>query len=390
MRARRFEPSAPQPGEPPRPGLYVHVPFCARVCPYCDFAVRRDDVALRETFVESLAGEIRTWECDVAFETVYLGGGTPSILSADQLVRVATVLRESLPIVDDAVWSLEANPEDVDVHRLASWGELGFEVVSLGVQSLQDETLKALGRRHRCSLALSALEDAVSSPLRVSADLIYGHPSETLDCWLENLETVLDSDIEHISCYELTVHEGTPFRRLVDDGRLKLARQDERAVWFRATHEVFAARGWTPYEVSNFARRPEWRSEHNRKYWLHQPYLGLGPSAHSFDGRRRWWNVRGTEDYVARLQDGCEVVEDTELLSDEDLLLEAIMLRLRTVDGLSLRWLGERHGAERANRVKARAQRHVASGLLNLDGDVLSPSLQGLAMADSLAPDLAA
>ena len=395
MIRRRFDPQSPEPDRQSLPGLYVHIPFCARVCPYCDFAVRRDDPELRERFVDALIAEAGGWDCEVPFDTVYLGGGTPSLLDVAQLERLCGALREALPIESDAVLSLEANPEDVTPERLAAWCELDFEVLSLGVQSLDDGTLQALGRRHRRTGALEALIIAAASPLRVSVDLIYGHPSQELESWLESLEQVLDFGVEHLSCYELTVHSGTPFQKLASDGRLRLASQDERAVWFTTTHRVLEGLGWSCYEVSNFARRPEWRSRHNQKYWCHEPYLGLGPSAHSFDGRRRWWNVRGTESYVERLGGALDAVEETERLGDEDLLLEALMLRLRTSRGLPLEWLAARHGSERVDRVLARAKRYVAQGLLRLEhhGDgrraFLRPSTRGLAVADSLAPDLA-
>jgi putative oxygen-independent coproporphyrinogen III oxidase len=376
------------------PGLYLHIPFCSAICPYCDFAVLTGGRRRRASFVDSLVAEIALWRHEAAawdsFDTVYLGGGTPSALEPEELERLLLAAREALPVEAGAWIALEANPEDVTAESLRRWRELGVSMLSLGVQSFDPGTLRFLGRRHTPERAREAVELAVAAGFpTVSIDLIYGVEEAGADArWRRDLEQALaipPHPPHHLSCYQLTIHEGTPFGFRAARGELHELPEDAQAGLFRLTHELLAEGGYAAYEISNFASAPEHQSRHNRKYWDHTPYLGLGPSAHSFDGRRRWWNERKLHTYQARLAAGERPVAGGEELAGRDLALEEVMLSLRTAAGLDLAGFRRRHGFDLAARNRQLVADLAARGLLAEHGGRLVPSLDGLAVADALA-----
>jgi oxygen-independent coproporphyrinogen-3 oxidase len=376
-------------------GLYLHVPFCAAICPYCDFAVARGDDRARERFTAALIAETRASAGALAgpFDTVYLGGGTPSSLSADQLASILRAVRAELPVTRDAFPILEANPEDVTADAVASWRELGIEGVSLGVQSFDAGLLRFLGRGHSGEEARRAVELALDVDFPwVSLDLIYGAPArgrDPLTIALEDVAAAIALAPHHVSCYQLTVHEGTPFGAARERGRLRELGDEAQATLFLAVHEALAAGGYPGYEVSNFARSIEDRSRHNTKYWRHLPYLGLGPSAHSFDGASRWWNQRDWRQWTRAVEEGGSGRAGSEALSARDLALEALLLGLRTVDGLDLVRFMARHGVDLLERNREVAARAEAEGLLSVEGNRLRPTMRGMAVADALAASFA-
>ena len=375
------------------PGLYIHVPFCSRICPYCDFAVLIGGEERRVRYVDALVREARSWTgrwpAATPFDTVYLGGGTPSALAPVQLARILEALRDALPVAGDAWISLEANPEDVGAETLASWRALGVGTVSLGVQSFADDALRFLGRRHDGATARRAVEATLAAgfPI-VNVDLIYGLPDQAPERWRADLATATALGPQHLSCYQLTIHEGTPFGFRHARGKLAELPEHAQADLFRLTHEELATRGWPGYEVSNFAAAPRWRSRHNRKYWRHVPYLGLGPSAHSFDGAARWWNERKLGPWQAAVDAGRPPAAGHETLGVAELALEHLLLGLRS-DGVDLARL-RALGCDLLGAARPRVERAVADGLLRLTGERLEPTLAGWAVADGLAADLAA
>ncbi len=367
-------------------GLYIHVPFCTAICPYCDFAVTRGDERDRRTWLSALLHEIDRWSApEVEFDTVYFGGGTPSFLPAPELAEILDRLRSRFVLASEMHVTLEANPEDVDAERVAEWRRLGVGTLSLGVQALDDQELRFLGRRHRSGRSRSAIVDAVAGGLDgASVDLIYGLPGQSLDDWTSTLERVGELGPSHLSCYELTVHEGTPFSRLPARGRFALPGDEARGPLFEITHRRLAELGYQAYEVSSFARSPGDRSRHNQKYWRHAAYLGLGPSAHSFDGRRRWWNARDWRRYAELTSRGTPI-EDAEQLTDAQLRLEAVFLGLRTSAGVDVRRLREVYGYDLELTREAEIEALCARGLLSRDRQWLRPTVAGLAVADELA-----
>jgi oxygen-independent coproporphyrinogen III oxidase len=381
------------PAKPQQPGLYVHVPFCSKICPYCDFAVLLGGTERRAGYLEAVAAEARWWSgrwphAAAPFDTLYLGGGTPSTLAPDQLGGLLAALREALPIDPEAWLSLEANPEDVTVATLAAWRSLGIHTVSLGVQSFADDALRFLGRRHDGAAARRAVEWALAAgfPI-VNVDLIYGLPGQDAAAWRRDLATATALGPQHLSCYQLTVHEGTPFGFRRARGRLHELSEDRQADLFGLTHETLASGGWPGYEVSNFAASPSWRSRHNQKYWRHVPYLGLGPSAHSYDGDARWWNERKLGPWLAAIGAGVAPEAGRERIGPPERALEHLLLGLRS-DGVDLALL--RRLGWNPDSAAPLLERCLADGLLRLADDRLLPTLSGWAVADGLAAELAA
>lgn len=368
-------------------GLYIHVPFCTSVCPYCDFAVLIAGEERRASWADGVVEEARLYEdLGLVFDTVYLGGGTPSCTAPGRLAAVLEGVAESVDIVPDAEVYLEANPEDVSSVAAAAWRDLGIAMVSLGVQSLDDRELAFLGRRHTADQARRAAEVLLESGFHtVSLDLIFGLQGQTAVSWRDQLEQAVALGADHLSCYQLTFHEGTVLGRRKDQGLVRELGDDEQAELFDLTHELLADAGYRAYEVSNFARSPAHRSRHNSKYWDHTPYLGLGPSAHSFAGGRRWWNRRKLRLWRAALDQGQTPVEGEELLSDDQLLLEAVMLSLRTPDGIDLALVDERFGLDLLAANAEVVDRWQSTGHLVVEEGHIRPTVRGLAIADSLA-----
>jgi oxygen-independent coproporphyrinogen-3 oxidase len=383
----------------PGAGLYLHVPFCSAICPYCDFAVVRDRPEARGAFVEAVVAEAGLWSPErpggwsgAAFDTIYLGGGTPSLLEAGQLDRVLRALRERLPLASGAPLYLEANPEDASPKRLAGLRASGVGTLSLGVQSFDAAALKLLGRRHTPEEARRAVAAALAAGFpTVSVDLIFGLPADRQgpEALRRTLEETVALRPHHVSCYQLTIHEGTPFARGVERGVIRELPEADQGEAYALVLEVLTGAGYEPYEVSNFALvtgdGADHRSAHNRKYWQHAPYLGLGPSAHSFDGRRRWWNERDPAAWERRVRSGERPVAGSEELSDGELALEALMLGLRTREGIDLARFRERFGTDLVAANEALVERLVADGLVTLEGERLAPTLRGFAVADGLA-----
>jgi oxygen-independent coproporphyrinogen-3 oxidase len=369
-------------------GLYVHVPFCTSVCPYCDFAVTIAGAERRASYLDALTIEVdRHRGLGWRFDTVYVGGGTPSSLAVDQLASLVDSVTKGLDIAPGAVWHLEVNPEDVTSASASAWRELGFAFASLGVQSLDDDALAFLGRRHTAADGCRAAERLLAAGFdTVSVDLIFGLPDQSADAWRDQLDAAVALGVQHVSCYQLTVHDGTVFGRRRDHGDLTELDEDTQAELYLLTHEVLGAAGWSGYEVSNFAAAPDHRSRHNRKYWTHAPYLGLGPSAHSYDGRRRrWWNRRKVRLWSAALAGGERPVDGEETLTEAELLVETVMLGLRTADGVDLDAVRRRFGDELAAIDSAAVDRLVASGHLDRDGATIAPTPLGMAVAEGLA-----
>lgn len=399
--------SAPSaPAAPPLPlpasgaeaaGLYLHVPFCSAVCPYCDFAVTVGGAAARERYRRALLAEIelaaaaggRAW--GEAADTVYFGGGTPSALPGEAIEEALAALAARLGLrrAGDGAARVffEANPEDVTPESAAAWRRAGVAMLSLGVQSLDPEALAVLGRRHDPRRAREAVAAARAAGLpTVSIDLIYGWPGQTAERWRVDLDAAIALAPDHLSCYQLTVEPGTPFGARRRRGELVELPDDAQGELFRLTHRRLADAGYHGYEVSNFARSPEHRSRHNAKYWRHAPYLGLGPSAHSFDGgRRRWWNERRLAGWRAAIEAGRPPRAGGEELDRGQLALERLMLALRTADGVDLAEMRARYGVDLPAANGALMERLAAAGLALVEDDRLRLTLDGLAVADGIA-----
>ncbi len=372
-------------------GVYVHIPYCARICPYCDFAVAVEKPGERGRLVAALCRELerRAPAFRHEVDTVYFGGGTPSVLDREELASIIEALGRELQIEGARRIFLEANPEDATPEAIAAWRDLGVTTLSLGVQAFDRAALRFLGRRHTADEATRSIELAIAAGFEtVSVDLIYALPGQTLEGWMEELDRALETGPDHLSCYQLTVHPQTPFGRLAERGRLSELAATTQADLLVATHERFGELGWDGYEVSNFARSPSHRSRHNLKYWNGSPYLGLGPSAHSFLPPVRSWNVADSREYLKRVEGSHPLTEGRERLTTRQRLLESLMLGLRTTEGVDLGALERRFDVSLAALNESRIERWRDRGWVRTEGSRLLPTPRGLAVADHLAAGL--
>lgn len=371
------------------PGLYIHIPFCVKKCAYCGF-YSLTDLTLIPGFLAALRCEMNLNRgSDREFDTVYIGGGTPSLLPATELERLVGDIRTAFTIAPDAEITVEANPGDIDAGRLASLRRAGVNRLNIGCQSFDDDSLGALGRRHRTRQAVETIHMARGAGFdNIGIDIIYGLPGPPGDAfasWLATLRTALSFDPEHLSCYQLTAEPDTPLADLCRKRTTTLPDLDLQARYFFRTAEILEEAGYQHYEVSNFARETRFHSRHNRKYWNHTPYLGLGPAAHSFDGRRRRWNHPSIAVYLKNLAAGITPVADSEHLSDEQLRFEALFLGLRTQRGIDLAEFKRRYGQDLLVDKREILRKLAKDNLVQIRDGFLIPTRAGMAVADSLA-----
>jgi oxygen-independent coproporphyrinogen-3 oxidase len=366
-------------GDTEKPGLYVHVPFCKTRCPYCDFASSTDPSWI-PSWIDALLKEASLHEgIFPSFDSLYLGGGTPSLLSALQLEKLIQALESRFSLSPDTERTIEINPDDVTEEGLRMLRALGFDRLSLGVQSLDETELHFLGRRHGVSDSLRSLaliREAGFSNL--SVDLMYGLPGQYTQVWTHTLERVMGFSPEHLSCYQLTLKPETAFFELEKQGHFTRIPEEKERELYHLTCSILEHAGYTHYEVSSFSRGETFQSRHNSKYWHHVPYLGLGPSAHSFDGRARWWNMNSVEAYCRAVSGGLPPVQDRETLTDEQIRMERLLLGFRMRDGFPLQELADCPNAPSILRDLEGA------GLITLSGDTVVPTDSGFLVADSL------
>jgi oxygen-independent coproporphyrinogen III oxidase len=361
------------------PGLYIHIPFCRSKCLYCDFYSVASYAAI-PAWLDGLKREVLLYkERFHEFDSLYLGGGTPTILGERELAALMEWLLKHFAFRPDSEMTIEANPDDLSRDKLKAIGDLGINRISLGVQSLDDADLKYLGRSHSARQALKALEMIRSCGFaEVGVDLMYGLEVQSLPGWKRTINEILEFRPEHLSCYQMTIERGTPLWKMKEAGRVRPIGEKLETAFFVFTSRYLEKHGYLHYEISNFARSRESMCRHNRKYWSHVPYLGLGPSAHSFQAGSRWWNVRSIKQYCQLLAEGNAPVEASEALSQEQLDLEALALGLRTSDGVALHGPG---GGSRWGKALAELQK---SHLVKMNNGRIQPTRKGFLVADSL------
>jgi oxygen-independent coproporphyrinogen-3 oxidase len=324
-------------------GLYLHLPFCVRKCPYCDFASEPLDDAggspAARRYLDALALELDLRAATDEFRaasvpTVYLGGGTPTVLPPECLAEIMARIEQRFALSPEAEITVEANPGTVDQQKVADLLAAGVNRVSLGVQSFSDAVLRALGRIHNAAEAEAAVQAARAAGCAdLNLDLIYGVPNQSLEEWRDTLQRALDLQPEHIATYALSVEPGTPLAADIETGRLPAPDDDLSADMYAAAGELLCGAGYSHYEISNFAR-PSRESQHNRRYWPNAEYLGLGASAHSYRGGLRWNNLPSQGVYTVWLERGRVPVARAEALSQRQLLGETLMLGLRRAEGV--------------------------------------------------------
>lgn len=378
-------------------GIYVHVPFCVRKCVYCDF-FSITDLNLKPLFLEALSADIAAAEPGrLEFDTLYFGGGTPSILDPAEVGRIIDAIASRLRLAGSAEVTLEANPGTVDSQKLSGFRSAGVTRLNLGVQSFQEKNLRMLGRIHSAGQAHAALADARRAGFEdVGVDLIYGLPGQTRESWMADLESALAHEPAHLACYMLSVEPGTPLAEDQRLGRFRPAPEEDAADLFMATSELLAGRGFRHYEISNFARRAgeggrqARTSRHNSKYWSYAPYLGFGPAAHSFLPPRRSWNHRDLRRYIEDLKAGRRPLDGEETLSLGQQMLEVVMLGLRTSAGIDLEVFRRRFGKDFRSLFGPAADELAARGLLRLGRGCCAPTRQGMLYLNSVLSALTA
>jgi oxygen-independent coproporphyrinogen-3 oxidase len=380
------------------PGLYLHIPFCEKKCVYCDF-YSIESSSLMESFLFSLNREsdlYANFGCDgVVFDTIYFGGGTPSLLSPSTIGRILDCLSRNYVISKTAEVTLETNPGTVDVQKLREFKLAGINRISVGIQSFDDHDLEFLSRIHTAEEAKKCIRLAQEVGFdNLSLDLIYALAGQRLKAWEKNLATAVSFSPKHISAYSLIVEEGTPLARMVERGEVSPAGEGVESEMFLFTMEYLGAQGYEHYEVSNYAK-PGYRSLHNSLYWNHDSYLGFGPSAHSFwsgdpvQKPARWWNVASIGRYCEMIAGGSPPIGGKECLEKADLLMEEIFLGLRT-GGINLYKLQEGYGVSLFDRYPEKLSKFLQEELLTLDRDEIRLTAKGFLFCDGLALDLSA
>ncbi len=320
-------------------GLYLHIPFCKQACHYCNFHFATSlhhKSALLAAMESELKGNASLWEGST-FETIYFGGGTPSLLEAAELQSLLHTIHKHYQVAPNAEITLEANPDDIDQDQLKEWKELGINRLSLGIQSFATTDLQWMNRAHDADQALHALKQALEYFPNLTSDLIYGTPGLTDTQWKRNIDILIQLNVPHISAYALTVEPKTPLDKQIRLQQKHTTDPEQQARQFQIGIDLLRSAGYEHYEISNFAK-PGFRSRHNSSYWKGTAYLGIGPSAHSFQSPIRSWQVANNQQYIERMQEGKWTFE-SETLTPIQQLNEQIMISLRTMEGLSLAYI---------------------------------------------------
>jgi oxygen-independent coproporphyrinogen-3 oxidase len=375
-------------------GIYIHIPFCQHKCLYCDF-YSVTDLSLKPAFLEALSSEIAAADPGPrVFDTLYIGGGTPSILEPAEVEAIVDGVFSKFRFERPVEVTMEVNPGTVDSAKLRGFRSAGVNRLNIGVQSFQEKNLETLGRIHSAGQAHAALASARRAGFEaVGLDLIYGLPGQTRQGWSEDLESALAHEPEHIACYMLTVEPATPLAEEQRRGRFQPAPEGAAADLFWMTSEFLTARGFRHYEISNFARcgadgAAARTSRHNCKYWTHAAYLGFGPAAHSFLPPTRFWNHRDVKRYVEAVKRGGRAVSGEETLTGEQEMMEAIMLGLRTAAGVDLQDFKNRFGVDFMQVHGAAAAGLESQGLLRLEAGRCAPTLRGMLYINTITAAL--
>ncbi|WP_163514359.1 radical SAM family heme chaperone HemW [Gelidibacter japonicus] len=382
-------------------GIYIHIPFCKQACHYCDFHFSTS-LKKKDELVNALAKELVLRNDEFKnriVETIYFGGGTPSLLSIDELRFLIDEVYKNYEVSESPEITIEANPDDLisdsivlnpaEVRPLTIFHDyktIGINRLSIGIQSFFEEDLKLMNRAHNSEEAKKCLEEATKHFDNISIDLIYGIPGMSNERWIQNIETVLAFNIPHISSYALTVEPKTALANFIKKGIIKNVDDDLAQEQFHIMIEKLRDAGFIHYELSNFGK-PEYFSRNNSAYWQGKPYLGIGPSAHSFDGKHRSWNVRNNSKYINSLEKNILPIE-TETLSTTDKYNEYVMTGLRTIWGVSLEKVEQEFGEKYKTYLLEQSQKHIIEQLLYLDDGKLLVTKKGKFLSDGIASDL--
>jgi oxygen-independent coproporphyrinogen-3 oxidase len=365
-------------------GIYIHIPFCKQACHYCNFHFATS-LHYKNELTAALLKEIalqKDYLGSDPVETIYFGGGTPSLLNIEDLQMIIEKIKTVFVVKAGTEITLEANPDDITEEKLIGWKEAGINRLSIGIQSFFDEDLEWMNRAHNAQEAIGNLQLAIKHFENITIDLIYGTPGLTNEKWKQNVDTAISLNIPHLSCYALTVEPKTPLDKMIRQHQTENINPEKQSEQFLLLMQWMEEAGYEHYEISNFAR-PGWRSRHNSSYWQGKNYLGVGPSAHSFNGTERKWNVSNNTLYIESINKGI-VPFEKEVLTVVQQLNEYIMTSMRTMEGLKLEKLDKITG----DKLKAASQKFIDAGLMRSVSNSLILTKEGKLLADGIAADL--
>ena len=368
--------------------IYIHIPFCKQACHYCDFHFSTS-MKRKEEIVLALIREIQIRKNEFQneiIETIYFGGGTPSVLTNAEILSLIEAVYENFEVIENPEITLEANPDDLSEERIIALSKTPINRLSIGIQSFFESDLKLMNRAHNSDEAQKSLAIATKYFDNISVDLIYGIPGLTNEMWLENIETALSFGIPHISSYALTVEPKTALHKLIQTGKIAETKDDVAQDHFEILVRTLTDNGFIHYELSNFGK-PDYFSQNNSSYWLGKKYLGIGPSAHSFDGKSRSWNIANNMLYLKSIL-ADKLPHEVEILTQQDRYNEYVMTGLRTIWGVSLERIEKEFGKDYLNYLLNQADKYLIDGLLSIAENVMTTTAKGKFLADGIASDL--
>ncbi|WP_422858824.1 radical SAM family heme chaperone HemW [Flagellimonas sp. S174] len=369
-------------------GIYIHIPFCKQACHYCDFHFSTQ-LKVKENMLNALARELELRKEELGeetIETIYFGGGTPSLLSADKLNDLIHSVYKHFEVIDNPEITLEANPDDLSKSVLKDLAESPINRLSIGIQSFFEEDLKLMNRAHNATQAIECLVEAKKYFNNMSIDLIYGIPGMDDKRWKENIQKALDLELPHISSYALTVEPKTALKKFIEKGLVPNVDDEQAEEQFHILLETLEGEGYVNYEISNFGKL-DYFSKNNSSYWQGKSYLGIGPSAHSFNGTTRSWNIRNNIKYIKAIEENKLPIEREEL-SVTDQYNEYVMTGLRTIWGVSLEKVERDFGKQHLEYLQMQSDKYINEHFLYLDGERMLVTKKGKFLADGIASDL--
>lgn len=368
-------------------GLYIHIPFCKKACAYCNFHF--DTNFKTKTEVVKAIGlelQLRKNELNTPLQTIYFGGGTPSVLSKEELTYLFKIIHREYDTTNCKEITFEVNPDDATPDNLDFWFSIGINRLSMGVQSFFEADLAYMGRFHKAEESIQAIENLNASLFNnYTIDLIYGSPTLTDDMWLQNLDFAKRNNIPHISSYALTVEPDTKLSYRIQKTKQKKPLDEDASRQFNILQNWALTNGYNHYEISNLGK-PSKEAVHNSNYWNGKPYLGIGPSAHSFDGTSRKWNISNNKKYIELITEH-KVAYDVEVLSEIDCINETLMIRLRTLEGMSMVYFKERFGEERFYQLLKELEA-IPKAYITLKDDMLRIKPKYWMLSDGIISDL--
>ncbi|TDD76400.1 radical SAM family heme chaperone HemW [Flavobacterium caseinilyticum] len=373
-------------------GIYIHIPFCKQACHYCDFHFSTS-MKKKEEMVLAIAKEIQMrkseFENDPEFsgvETIYFGGGTPSVLSSEEINFLIAAVYNNYSVIENPEITLEANPDDLSSERIIELSKSKINRLSIGIQSFFEDDLQMMNRAHNSAEAKKCLEETTKYFGNISLDLIYGVPGMSNEKWKQNIETALSFGIPHISSYALTVEPKTALNKLIQTGKIAAPKDEVAQEHFAILVEKLEGHDFIHYELSNFGKE-NYFSKNNSAYWLGKKYMGIGPSAHSYDGISRSWNVSNNSLYIKSIQED-KLPNEIEILSTADRYNEYVMTGLRTIWGVSLDRIKTEFGSEYLDYLSKQVQKFLDDDLVFIENNILKPTPKGKFLTDGIASDL--